>query len=453
MSEPKHQSNRNTQIACSLVMPDGALVEMVHDRTANETGFLVGRGETVVAAASVELGSSLRAVPYSPRNNLLTHDVILLASDAREYGTDEELLADVRAFIHRYCDVSDGFEEIAAHYVVFTWIYDLFNEVPYLRVRGDFGSGKSRFLLTAGSLCYKPIFASGASTVSPLFRILDAFRGTLVMDESDFRLSDERAEVIKILNNGNAHGFPVLRSEATPTKEYNPRAFHVFGPKIIASRGHFADRALESRCITEEMGRRSPRPEIPLNLPPEFNEEALLLRNKLLLFRFRNRGKPRKLVQPRDQTIEPRISQIFAPLIATMSGTAVKERLYALARRYSNQLAAERSMSLEAQLLEIIHGLLKTNRAIAVKDIADKFTELYGAEYRRPITPRWIGALLRKRLSLGPIKSHGTFIIPASDQHSLSQLFARYSIATDGDTGDVGDVGDIVSGMETDSAA
>jgi hypothetical protein len=146
MSEPNHQSNRTTQIACSLVLPDSSLVEMIHDRTANETRFLVGRGDTVLTKASVELGTSLRAVPYSPRNNLLTHEVILLASGTREYGTDEQLLAEVRAFIHRYCDVTDGFEEIAAHYVIFTWIYDLFNEVPYLRVRGDFGSGKSRFL-------------------------------------------------------------------------------------------------------------------------------------------------------------------------------------------------------------------------------------------------------------------------------------------------------------------
>ena len=107
-------------------------------------------------------------------------------------------------------------------------------------------------------------------------------------------------------------------------------------------------------------------------------------------------------------------------------------------------------MSLEAQLLEIIHDLLKAKRVIAVKDVADKFAELYGAEYRRPITPRWIGALLRKRLSLGPVKSHGTFIIPASDQQSLSQLFARYSIGTEGDIGDVGDVG---SDIKVDSAA
>src|SRR6185369_1755469 len=120
---------------------------------------------------------------------------------------------------------SASFEAIASAYALFTWIYDAFNEVPYLRVRGDFGTGKSRFLQTVGSICYKPIFASGASTISPVFRILDAFRGTLVIDESDFRASDEKAEMVKILNNGNARGFPVLRSEATPQKEFNPTAF------------------------------------------------------------------------------------------------------------------------------------------------------------------------------------------------------------------------------------
>jgi hypothetical protein len=48
------------------------------------------------------------------------------------------------------------------------------------------------------------------------------------------------------------------------------------------------------------------------------------------------------------------------------------------------------------------------------------------------------------------VKSHGTFVIPASDQHSLSQLFARYSI---GSNGDIGDVGDVVSSNATNSAA
>ena len=123
------------------------------------------------------------------------------------------------------------FETIASYYVLFSWVYDSFNELPYLRVRGDTGSGKTRCLLTIGSLCYKPIFASGASTVSPLFRILDSMRGTLIVDEGDFRFSDEKAELVKILNNGNGRGFPVLRSESVGGREFSPRAYTVFGPQ------------------------------------------------------------------------------------------------------------------------------------------------------------------------------------------------------------------------------
>ena len=140
-----------------------------------------------------------------------------------------------------------SFEKVATYYVLLTWLYDAFNELPYLRLRGDYGSGKTRALLILGSLCYKGFFASGASTVSPIFHTLDAFRGTLIFDEADFRFSDEKAEIVKILNNGNVRGLPVLRTMMNRQREFNPQAFHVFGPKIVATRGSYDDKGLESR--------------------------------------------------------------------------------------------------------------------------------------------------------------------------------------------------------------
>ena len=431
--------------ACSAILDDGSIVEMVHRKSERLTRFMVYRNGRFRELPSVNTASGLRLVPFSAANNLITHDVVVFASEPTEYESTEALLAGVRTFIHRYCDVSEGFEEIAAHYVLFSWIYDTFNEVPYLRVRGDFGTGKSRFLLTVGSLCYKAIFASGASTVSPLFRILDACRGSLIMDEGDFRFSDERAEIVKILNNGNARGFPVLRSESTPQKEYDPRAFHVFGPKIVATRGLFSDRALESRCITEEMERRPPRSDIPLNLPASFAKEALGLRNQLLMFRFHNFTAPRTVDSSALRGIEPRIAQIFAPLLATIEGEAAKQRVIALARRYSEKLVAERSLSLEAELLTVIQNLYRDGVPLSIKAITEKFAEEHSTEYRRQISPRWIGGLLRSRLSLVPVKSHGTFVIPATETPKLNQLFDRYGV------GDVGDVGDQQESQTTQS--
>src|SRR5436305_1011834 len=270
----------------SAVLPDGALLEMVYDPERRETAFVVARNDAWTREPFVTLEPGRRLVPYGPQNNLLRNGVVLLPAEPEEYGSERELVRAVQAFLHRYVDVSPLFETIASYYVLLTWVYDSFNELPYLRLRGDPGTGKTRFLLTVGGLCYKPIFASGASTVSPLFRLLDAVRGTLIIDEGDFRLSDERAEMVKILNNGNARGFPVLRSEVTPQREFNPRAYAVFGPKLVATRGFFEDRALESRFLTEEMGQHRLREDIPINLSSAYQEEALQLRNKLLLFRF-----------------------------------------------------------------------------------------------------------------------------------------------------------------------
>src|SRR5947209_3397766 len=147
----------------SATLPTGEMLETVYDPAEPATGFIVFDGERWKMERRVELPGGVILVPYSAENNLLTHRVVLFPSEPEEYRSEEELFADVRSFIHRYVDLSDGFEEVAAAYVLFSWVYDAFNEVPYLRVRGDYGSGKSRFLLTVGSLCYKPIFASGAS--------------------------------------------------------------------------------------------------------------------------------------------------------------------------------------------------------------------------------------------------------------------------------------------------
>ena len=238
----------------SALLDDGGKLELVFRPGEKKTAFVLWKDDKWTFEDGFNLSKSQRLVPYSPNNNLIKNEVILLPSEAEEYSSEEELLSEIQSFIHRYVDVSPLFEKIASYYVLFSWVYDGFNELPYLRLRGDPGTGKTRFLLIMGSLCYKPIFASGASTVSPIFRILDSFRGTLIVDEGDFRFSDEKAEIVKILNNGNVKGFPVLRSESDGKREFNPKAYHVFGPKLVATRGFFDDKALESRFITEEMG-------------------------------------------------------------------------------------------------------------------------------------------------------------------------------------------------------
>ena len=414
----------------STVLNDKTLVELIYRPNTGTTALAVWENNTWHEETSIDTGTGQQLVPYSASNDLIRNKVVLLPSEPMEYETEQDLINDIQTFIHRYVDLRDGFEKIATHYVLFSWVYDRFNELPYLRLRGDYGTGKTRFLLTVGSLCYKPIFASGAATVSPLFHLLEKFRGTLIIDEADFRFSDEKAAITKILNNGNVKGLPVLRTNATRNGEWKPKAFQVYGPKIIATRGMFQDRALESRFITEETSGKTLRKDIPINLPPEYEQEALELRNKLLMYRFRTWERHSADASLVDREIEPRLNQVFVPLLSVISDTNTRDELQAIARQYHKDQQAERGMDIEAQILTIIryHAERCSGVGIAIKDITATFQKLFGAEYQQVVTPKWIGSIVRTKLQLTTHKSNGVFIVPVIHNQKLAYLYQRYGI-------------------------
>ncbi|HEV7766394.1 MAG TPA: hypothetical protein VGQ76_15425 [Thermoanaerobaculia bacterium] len=403
---------------------------MIYDPVAGTTRFVSGTGDAWGYEESILATPTERLVPYSATNNLVKHNVVLFPSEPAEYGDEAALVSSIKAFLRRYVDVSEDFELLSIYYILFSWVYDAFHETPYLRVRGGYGSGKTRYLLTMGSLCRFPLFASAASTVSPIFRLLDSFRGTLILDESDFRQSDEKAEIVKILNNGNTKGFPILRTEVSSSREYNPRAYHVFGPKVIASRGVFEDQALESRCITEDMHAGSLRRDIPLNLDEHFHEEAREIRNQLLLYRLRRFKDAPGNIRTNTENLEPRLQQIFGPLVSVIQDASDKEKVVALIAKYHEAMVDERSDTTEAQILTVIHDLVAKGpgERVAIQDITREFMARHGEAYERRITPRWIGSLVRHRLGLRPSRSSGIFTLGPEDVARLASLYARYGV-------------------------
>lgn len=166
-----------------------------------------------------------------------------------------------------------------------TWVYDCFAAFPYLRFLGEYGTGKTRMLQVVAALCYRSLALSGNITGAALFCSIDLIRGTLAIDEADFKHSAEWSDIIKVLNNGYMTGFPIVRCDSR-SGTFTPQSFYVYGPKIISPRHRFDDPATELRCITFETQERKVDPSIPLQLPPAFYEQAQALRNKLLGWRF-----------------------------------------------------------------------------------------------------------------------------------------------------------------------
>jgi hypothetical protein len=431
--ETAPQTPHKTPVA-SQVLSDGSLVELLYDPVRRATALALWREGQWSREVQIDVGLE-RLVPFSPENNIIKNDVVLLPSEPADYGTKDDLVASIGAFLHRYLDVSPEFELVATYYILFTWLYDAFNEVPYIRFQGDYGTGKTRALLVVGSLCNKPFFGSGASTVSPLFHILDAFRGTLVLDEADFRFSDEKAEIVKVLNNGNVDGLPVLRTMMNRQREFNPQAFRVFGPKIVAMRKAYDDQALESRFLTEVMGRGRLRADVPINLPKSLKDEARQLRNQLLLYRFHYREAVAVDREVAVADLAPRGNQILLPLLSIVDDAAAREALISFATAAQAGTMAERGLSTEAQLLEVIRELSGEvhKQAIPIIEITQRFAARYAAEYERAVTPRWIGGVLRNRLHLGTYKSNGRFVVPVTDTARLTGLYSRYGLTEEAD--------------------
>ncbi len=417
---------KRVETVVSAVSDDGLIIETVLVTESNTTAFVVFQDGRIDIMAEYLIDGSV-ARPIRASNNLIKHGAVVLPSEPVDYGDTGGLITEIVAYITKYVSLSDEAAYLSASYVLLSWVYDAFNELPYLRFRGDYGTGKTRALLVIGSLCHKAFFASGASTVSPIFHTLDTFRGTLVFDEADFRFSDEKAELVKILNNGNAKGFPVLRTQVTQQKEFDPRAFVVFGPKIVGMRRPFADRALESRFLTVEMqpGRSSG---VPINLPDTQKIEALQLRNKLLMYRLRNRLTVALDATLVDPGLEPRMNQILLPLLSVVPDSGIRTIVMRSAQSVQAATVSERSASTEGHVLGILQKVRASAEGpISVGAILSAFTTEFAGDYGRPISNRWIGSVLR-RLGIALYKSNGVIgLVPGQDQH-ITALCARYGI-------------------------
>ena len=443
-----NKKSEKDRFAVSTILQNGQIIELVYSEENRETKFAVYDGDNVDYVGRIE---ALNLSPYPAMNHLISKKVVRFPSKAEEYDSDKELIQAIQEFIHKYLDISPFFERIATYYALFTWIYDRFNELPYLRALGDYGSGKSRFLQVIGSICYKPIFAGGATTTSPIFRIIDDFRGTLVLDEADYRFSDTTTDITKILNSGYQKGSPVLRSEGKGIFEI--KSYDVFCPKIIATRKLFGDPALESRFIIEEMDKKNLREDIPINLPEDFEQETLSLRNKLLMWRFRNfkgAGLKQEVI---DRTLEPRLNQIIMPILSIIKDDEIKSELKCFIKSYNAQLVVDRGMGLESEVLEsILICIASGYPEPLVKQITNTYNANQGDNDRDKLTYKKVGGIIRKSLKLKPRRSNEGFVVSELENRGkLNSLKRKFGIEDRAPVVNNMNVVNVVENKETES--
>ena len=207
--------------------------------------------------------------------------------------------------------------------------------------------------------------------------------------------------------------------------------FDPYGPKILATRKTFTDKAVESRCITEVM-KETTRHDIPYNLNEEFFETTQRLRNKLLMWRFKNYFKiqPDKVIDLGIE-LEPRVKQIVNSFVSLFGTNEIQIKKFGLfIKNYQEELIEERRNSFAGSVIVAIHDLIESEQTnISSKDIIDEGSL---TDYEnKPLKPRGLSNILKslgfKKPNIVKVDGKAKRCIPLENIH-LSGLFKRYGV-------------------------
>lgn len=320
--------------------------------------------------------------------------MVILPSAVTPVDNVSALLAEIKAFINKYCDLPADFVQIATYYVLLTYFFDRLEQIPYLSFMGDTGTGKSRCKYAIGSLCYTPLLTSGGTTPAAFYRLISKWRGTLLIDEADFDKSDESQEIVKLLNCGyEKHSPRVVCDKDDPDKLL---FFNAYCPKIISRRFDFSDKAVESRCITQ-ITQQTLRKEILRVLPPCFAKEAEMIRNKLTWLRLKHwfdYDNPSENILA-DVDIEPRLQQAYTSLALVLAAFPDELRKFKKFLVKKNaELIGERSDTTEGMIVNTYSELLQGGEDhITSRKIRDKILLDYDNEVSQWLIAKKLKAL------------------------------------------------------------
>lgn len=374
---------------------------------------------------SVEIDDTLAYPGITRDTGVISSGFLKIPDHVGELFSTADLVEEVSKFIAQYVELDEDFLLVATYYVLMTWLHERFQVIPYLRVIGDYGSGKSRFLDVVGSLCYHSYHVRNITTAS-LYRIMDGGQFTLVMDEADMQYSDLRNAKVQILNVGYQKGGCVVRTEKTE-EGFEPKTFNVFGAKLLATRERFSDSALESRCLSYCMKTMSQHSPIPIQLGEGYEKALTRLQGLLLRWRLEHylQTNPSYQVHPILSKLTHRTKQISMPIMEIASEKHVPV-IASYLEKHERYLTEVRDDSKEALVVDCLFRNQKAQK-ITVGDLA----RIVNGYLSKPeqMSPRGMGSLLRSKLHLQPKKTNGANVIDyEQNQAMLDSLYVRYGV-------------------------
>lgn len=339
------------------------------------------------------------------------------------------LLDELVRVVHRFivCDAATAHG--SALWITMTWLMDSVDVAPIAAITApEKRCGKSQLLFLMGRLSSRPLAASNI-TPAALFRAIEAWRPTLLIDEADAFMR-ENEELRGLLNCGHTRDSAyVVR---TVGDDHMPKQFFVWGAKAIAGIGHLAD-TLMDRSITLELRRKLPHEQVDKLRHAEAGMFDRL-RAKLARWADDNEQGVRVARPALPDALHDRAADNWEPLlqIAEIAGGAWPETARRAALKLSG--SAEQSQGIGAELLADIKAAFDARKAQRIS-MADLLADLLADDEapwatwrggRQPMTMRNLGKMLGEY----GIKSKAVRIGYESpkgfDVEQFKDAFARY---------------------------
>lgn len=326
--------------------------------------------------------------------------------------------------------------DTAALWILHSYLPDCFLVSPRLAICSPMKRcGKTTLLDVLACLVLRPLPTANV-TSSAVFRVIEAYRPTLLVDEADTFLRDND-ELRGIINSGHRRGGPVLRAVGD---DHEPRAFSTYSSCAIALIGKLPD-TLHDHSVVIDLKRRLPNEPITPFRPDRAGHLDMLARQAARW--GRDRTEEIRTADPdMPSGIYNREADNWRPLlaIARVAGGQWPERA-CKAVAESHDAAGDSDESRITVLLEDIKTIFaeKDTDRLPSFDLSEALHAIEGrpwAEYGRrgkPISQNQLARLL-KPLGIAPeVVRVGKKTSRAYRLEQFAEAFARY-LSPEGDS-------------------
>lgn len=285
-------------------------------------------------------------------------------------------------------------------WVMMTYLYPIFNEIPFINLIGYRASGKSKVLSILEKLCFNAEATSNTS-VAALFRLVEQNMSTVLIDEAEKLTGTEKEPELRLLlNTCYKKGGVVTRFNIETNKIEH---FYTYAPVAIAAINQL-EPTLASRSIPIVMNRTT---------GPQGNRRVTETsypwqetRDRLYRFLFAEYKEIDTIYRSSDTWGNLRCRDLekwqglltIARLVDERGGDHVFDRLLTMAQE---ELQEEASLTdIEEGLVEALEEMVIADNYYLVRDIKGKVIERIvesgNSELAEEVTGRAIGAMLRK---------------------------------------------------------